>query len=45
MFPIIYFEYGSNYFFLINNFVKYVLYVHVDPHKMILYPRCLSVFI
>ena len=38
MFRIIYFEYGSNYFFwIINNFVKYVLYV--DPHKMIPYVK------
>ena len=32
MFPITSFEYGTNYFFwIINNFVKYVLYV--DPTR------------
>ena len=38
MFPIISFEYESNYFFwIINNLVKYVLCV--DPHKMIPYVK------
>ena len=38
MFPITSFEYGMNYFFwIINNFVKYVLYV--DIHKTFPYVK------